>query len=50
MNWATVTQKAQEKYGEILPESRAILDEFFEPYNRQLAELLNDERYLWKDL
>ena len=25
------------------------LDNFFEPYNRRLADLLNDDKWLWKD-
>ena len=31
------------------PETERILVEFFTPYNKQLATLLNDELYLWKE-
>ena len=31
------------------PETERILVEFFTPYNKQLATLLNDEHYLWKE-
>lgn len=31
------------------PETIAYLDKFFEPYNKKLAELLGDDRFLWKD-
>ena len=32
----------------MLPETKLILTTFFEPYNKQLALLLHDERYKWK--
>ena len=38
----------QEINGPMWNETRQLLDAFYEPYNRQLAELLNDSRYLWK--
>ena len=44
-----VTERSSEKYGDIFPKTRALLDEFFEPYNKQLSELLNDSRFLWKE-
>jgi N-acetylgalactosamine 4-sulfate 6-O-sulfotransferase len=28
--------------------TKELLEAFFEPYNRKLSQLLNDERYLWK--
>ena len=33
----------------MLPETKALLQDFFEPFNAKLAELLEDSRYLWKD-
>jgi hypothetical protein len=35
----------------MLPETRALLEEFYAPFNQKLAQLMgDDERYLWKDL
>ena len=30
------------------PKTRALLDAYYRPYNKQLAALLNDERFLWE--
>ena len=35
---------------QMLPATRTALEEFFRPHNEKLAKLLNDERFLWKDL
>ena len=43
-----VTQQNSAIYGEVFPKTRALLDEFFEPYNKQLSQFLNDSRFLWK--
>ena len=32
----------------MLPEARRVLDEFFAPFNRLLAEELRDDRFLWR--
>lgn len=32
------------------PETKALLKDFFAPFNIKLAELLGDTRYLWKDV
>jgi hypothetical protein len=32
----------------MLPEARRLLDEFFAPFNRLLAEELRDHRFLWR--
>ena len=32
----------------MLPEARALVDQFYAPYNSRLAELLGDERFLWR--
>ena len=29
-------------------DTRQILEEFFQPYNQMLAELLGDDKFLWK--
>ena len=34
---------------QMLPETRVLLEEFFEPFNKILAELLNDRRFLYKE-
>ena len=31
----------------MMNETREILDDFFRPYNRLLADLLHDDRFLW---
>ena len=37
-------------YTKMLPETRELLDSFYEPYNKQLAALLMDERFLFKKI
>ena len=55
---SNMTEKIQEKkvsnygmrqklHGPMLPETRQLLSEFYRPYNRLLADLLNDSRYLY---
>ena len=34
----------------ITPRARRILDEFLAPFNQKLAKLLNDDKFLWKDI
>ncbi|KAK7499489.1 hypothetical protein BaRGS_00009141 [Batillaria attramentaria] len=36
--------------GPMLPETIEILNEFYAPFNARLAELLEDDRFLWKDI
>ena len=43
-----VTQ-GKEKLG-ILKETKKILIDLYEPHMKELAEMLKDERYLWKDI
>ena len=38
---------SRKKVPEMLKETRKILDDFYKPYNKALADLLNDTRYLW---
>ncbi len=44
----TRTERGRNK-DDMLPETRALLDNFYGKYNMMLAELLGDERLLWKD-
>ena len=41
--------KQSDKYAKMLPATRDMLRAFYEPFNKKLAQLLNDERYLWND-
>eukprot|EP01104_Vermistella_antarctica_P006028 TRINITY_DN16767_c0_g1_i1.p1 TRINITY_DN16767_c0_g1~~TRINITY_DN16767_c0_g1_i1.p1 ORF type:complete len:505 (+),score=54.76 TRINITY_DN16767_c0_g1_i1:229-1743(+) len=34
---------------EMLPETRKLLTEFYQPYNEELARLLGDDRFLWSE-
>lgn len=36
--------------GPMLPETIAVLNEFYEPFIHRLAELLQDNKFLWKDI
>ena len=33
----------------LLPQTKELLDDFFQPYNQLLAHLLSDNKYLWND-
>ena len=35
---------------EMLPETRAVLSEFFHPFNEKLVELTGDNMFLWNDI
>ena len=37
------------KIGHMLPETKKILDDFYQPFITRLAEMLNDKRFLWLD-
>ena len=37
-------------YSGQLPETRRILDEFYAPFNKRLAKILGDEKWLWSDI
>ncbi|KAK7504794.1 hypothetical protein BaRGS_00003822 [Batillaria attramentaria] len=37
------------KFGPILPATKSLLDDFYRPFNRRLAQLLGDDRFLWED-
>ena len=36
------------KIGVVLPETKELLTSFYQPFNEDLAKLLQDEKYLWK--
>ena len=38
-----------QKYTKMLPETQAILSEFFHPFNEKLVQLIGDKRFLWDD-
>ncbi|KAH9496541.1 Carbohydrate sulfotransferase 15 [Bulinus truncatus] len=42
--------KARREKVPMLPDSRRLLSEFYEPYNRKLAQLLGDDRFTWRDV
>ena len=35
------------RHGDMLPETKRLLREFYQPHNQRLAELLGSDRYLW---
>ncbi|XP_067945784.1 carbohydrate sulfotransferase 15-like [Watersipora subatra] len=39
--------KSYEKAGQMLPQTRKLLETFYQPFNKALAQLLGDDRYLW---
>lgn len=42
-------QNEQKKYPAMLPETRKLLSDFFQPFNKKLVELTGDSRFLWED-
>jgi N-acetylgalactosamine 4-sulfate 6-O-sulfotransferase len=42
-------KNVQKKRAPMLPQTKQLLDDFYAPFNKALAEALGDERYLWKD-
>ncbi|XP_060074896.1 carbohydrate sulfotransferase 15-like [Ylistrum balloti] len=43
------TKKKGSNVGEMLLETKSLLEEFYKPYTEHLADLLNDSRFLWLD-
>ncbi|KAG2484068.1 hypothetical protein HYH03_017088 [Edaphochlamys debaryana] len=41
--------KNSDKYKPMLPETRALLESFYRPYNEKLSHILADRRWLWLD-
>ena len=37
----------EDKYGDMMPKTRKLLTDFYAPHNKQLVELVGDERFLW---
>ena len=37
----------KDKYGDMMPKTKKLLTDFYAPYNKQLVELVGDERFLW---
>ncbi len=50
MNAVKRTNAQSARYPPMLPETKKMLQEFYAPYNKRLAELLKDDRYLWQDI
>ncbi|XP_072040798.1 carbohydrate sulfotransferase 15-like [Amphiura filiformis] len=44
-----VSKHGERKFGTILQETKQLLRNFYRPYNEQLAEFLEDDRFLWKN-
>ncbi|XP_035685752.1 carbohydrate sulfotransferase 15-like [Branchiostoma floridae] len=42
-------KKKYENIGQMLPETRRILNEFYRPYNERLAQLLDNTDFLWQE-
>ncbi|KAK7105873.1 carbohydrate sulfotransferase 15-like isoform X2 [Littorina saxatilis] len=39
-----------QKYGGMLPETKKVLDDFYQPFVQQFYDLLNDKRFMWQDV
>ena len=37
------------KYGRMLNKTKKALDEFYQPFITKFAEILQDDRFLWRD-
>ncbi|XP_033638929.1 carbohydrate sulfotransferase 15-like [Asterias rubens] len=44
-----IGNKHKKPYKPMLPETQQLLREFYRPYNEELAQMLNDQKYLWED-
>lgn len=49
MQKANTRRKQDVQIGDMLPETKVLLDAFYKPYNEQLARMLEDNSYLWND-
>ncbi|GIL66835.1 hypothetical protein Vafri_20228 [Volvox africanus] len=52
--WETIMgmetrNKQSDKYKPMLPETRIMLEQFYQPFNERLAHTLEDDRWLWRD-
>ncbi|KAK7504790.1 hypothetical protein BaRGS_00003818, partial [Batillaria attramentaria] len=41
--------RLSQTFGPILPATKSLLDDFYRPFNRRLAQLLGDDLFLWED-
>lgn len=39
-----------DELGPMIPETADILNDFYEPFIDKFAEILNDQRFLWRDI
>ncbi|KAK7092794.1 hypothetical protein V1264_008485 [Littorina saxatilis] len=47
---ASLSTVGRHNVGPMLPETRTLLTNFFMPFVNRLGELLQDPKFLWKDL
>lgn len=45
---ANKRKKADRTVGAMLNETRRLLNDFYEPYNQELADILDDDKFLWE--
>lgn len=44
------TRRMKDKLlGDMLPETRVLLNNFYRPFNKELATLLRDDQFLWSE-
>lgn len=46
---ANTRKPEDQKLGGMRPETRELLRDFYEPYNQQVAQILRNTKFLWKD-
>ncbi|KAH3707154.1 hypothetical protein DPMN_066551 [Dreissena polymorpha] len=46
---SNVRKQSDRALGDMLSETRALLLQFYRPYNEELAAMLSSKRYLWAD-
>lgn len=47
MTTAKRANTQSDRYPKMLPETKKMLEDFYEPYNKRLATLLKDDRWGW---
>lgn len=45
---ANKRKKGDRSVGLMLNETRQLLNEFYEPYNQELADIMDDDQFLWE--
>ena len=43
----SVKSETKDKFGDMLVETRTLLDDFYRPYNEELAEYTGDSKFLF---